>query len=698
MTPIKKYRIYLCLAPIIYFLLLVFFSTSIVLSDSSDEITINADKVEVFDNGNEITASGNITIESENFQSSSDELTYYKDKEQINSSGNIIVRDNLKNYYYFDKLISNKEFDDAVGLNPMVRLNEGARIVGNYFIRKNSNINQLDNASFTPCLKKNYIVSNCPGWKLSAKKIIHDSNKKSIYYEGAILSILNVPVLYTPFFAHPDPTVKKKSGLLMPSFSSDNNLGNSISIPIFYNISSNYDLTFTPTIQSKSDDYYSVNYRHLTKNHKININSSISNNESNTGTKNHIFIDGAIKNPYGKFDYKIETSNNDTYLRKNHINEQTILTSGLNFTKEMDNSYIDFKSYIYKHLNNSTEQKWEYIYPIINYDIYKYKDPFYGLNWRIENSLLNYRDINKNFNQQISSEIISKKLHIANSTGLKFENTVQNRLVYFNNSVNNFNQIRIFPQISSKITYPLTKVSKNRIELLEPIIMPILAPHNNYSNDQNVSIGNIFSLNRETSLSQWESGPRINYGVNWLIDNNNFTINTTFGQSAKINKESNTKNEQEVSNYFIGNTLDFGNAGYIKTDVTIDRKDLYLKDNNINSSLNVGKIKFGFDYDYETNNKIKTSEQISIGTKIDLYKYTNFIMSIRKDLMTDKSIGNAFGIYYENDCLAINFDYFRDFTAVDDIKNARGFSFTVTLKPFGTSKKRGRVRNFGPNL
>ena len=66
--------------------------------------------------------------------------------------------------------------------------------------------------------------------------------------------------------------------------------------------------------------------------------------------------------------------------------------------------------------------------------------------------------------------------------------------------------------------------------------------------------------------------------------------------------------------------------------------------------------------------------------------------------MSEKSIGNAFGVHYENDCLAINFDYFRDFTAIDDIKNSRGFSFTITLKPFGSSKQAGKIRNFGPNL
>ena len=64
----------------------------------------------------------------------------------------------------------------------------------------------------------------------------------------------------------------------MPTIASDNVLGDTLSIPIFYNISSNYDLTFTPTIQTKVDDYYSLDYRHLTKNHKFNINSRLFSN------------------------------------------------------------------------------------------------------------------------------------------------------------------------------------------------------------------------------------------------------------------------------------------------------------------------------------------------------------------------------------------------------------------------------------
>lgn len=693
MIPIYRYRLYFCLTFTIYCLGFILFSLSQAVSEDTEEIKINADEIKFTDGGNKITASGNIFVQTEEIQSSSDKFRYNKNKGEMNGSGNIIIKDKLNNYYFFNEYISDEKFITANGLDVKLRLSDGARIAGKSFSRTDSNINKINDAVYTPCLKKNYILKDCPGWKLKAKKVIHDTNKKNIYYENATLSILNIPILYTPFFSHPDPTVKKRSGLLKPSFSSDNNLGTSISIPYFYNISSNYDLTFTPTMQSKADDYYSLNYRHLTKRDSINVDTSVSFN-NDTGTKNHIFIDGNVKNPFGEFNYQIQTSNNDTYLRKNNIEQENILKSGLTFSKEMEDSYLDFSTSIYKHLDNTPERKWEYIYPNANYDFYNYKDPIYGYKWNINNSLLNYRTIDKNYNQQISSEISTGDIKVSRNIGLKFENTFQTRLIYFNSSVDNFNQLRIFPQIASKISYPLSKTVGNRSEILEPIIMPILAPYNNYNNSQDVSSGNIFSLNRETSLSQWEMGPRVNYGISWIINNDNSTISSSVGQSAKINKD----NSSKVSNYFIGNTFDFGSNGYISTDMTIDRELFYLKNTNINSSIEVSKFKLGFDYDYEASNKIKTSEQISVGTMINIYKDTNFILSARKDLMSRKNIGNAVGLHYENDCLAINFDYFRDFTVVKDIKNSRGFSFTITLKPFGTSKQRGKVKNFGPSL
>ena len=105
----------------------------------------------------------------------------------------------------------------------------------------------------------------------------------------------------------------------MPTVETDQNLGDTFSIPIFYNIKGNLDLTFTPTIHSKSNNFYSLNYRKLNDKGLFNIDTSIDDNDDNSGTSSHLFFDGSLSNPYGSLDVFLETSNNDTYMRKNKI-------------------------------------------------------------------------------------------------------------------------------------------------------------------------------------------------------------------------------------------------------------------------------------------------------------------------------------------------------------------------------------------
>ena len=61
---------------------------------------------------------------------------------------------------------------------------------------------------------------------VSSEEIHHDKNKKIINYKNAWLKVYDKPILYFPKFFHPDPTVKRQSGFLIPAFSSSNNLGN----------------------------------------------------------------------------------------------------------------------------------------------------------------------------------------------------------------------------------------------------------------------------------------------------------------------------------------------------------------------------------------------------------------------------------------------------------------------------------------
>ena len=111
-------------------------------------------------------------------------------------------------------------------------------------------------AAFTTCNTEN---KKCPGWEIQSEEFIHDKKKKVFEYKNSWLKILDKKVLYFPFFSHPDPTVKRKSGFLTPVYGSSNEFGSWVNIPYFKVINEEKDMTFNPRIYA--DDKFILTIR-----------------------------------------------------------------------------------------------------------------------------------------------------------------------------------------------------------------------------------------------------------------------------------------------------------------------------------------------------------------------------------------------------------------------------------------------------
>ena len=103
-----------------------------------------------------------------------------------------------------------------------------------------------DQTTFT---KSNFTMCNyrkndrCPPWELKAGKMTHDKIKKTMFYDNVVIKVYDIPIFYLPKLSHPDPTVKRRSGFLIPSYNDTKNLGSSISVPYFWAIAEDRDLT-----------------------------------------------------------------------------------------------------------------------------------------------------------------------------------------------------------------------------------------------------------------------------------------------------------------------------------------------------------------------------------------------------------------------------------------------------------------------
>ena len=95
--------------------------------------------------------------------------------------------------------------------------------------------------------------------------MLHDNIKKTIYYDNAIIKIYDIPVFYFPKLAHPDPSVKRRSGFLVPTFTDTKNLGASITIPYFWDLGMDKNLTLTSRLFSSENPIFLGEYHQAFK-------------------------------------------------------------------------------------------------------------------------------------------------------------------------------------------------------------------------------------------------------------------------------------------------------------------------------------------------------------------------------------------------------------------------------------------------
>ena len=136
----------------------------------------------------------------------------------------------------------------------------------------------------------------CPPWELTAKKIRHDNVKKTIYYDNAVIKIYdNVPIFYFPKLAHPDPTVDRRSGFLIPSYTDTKNLGSGIDLPYYWAINKDKDLTINNKLFVSENPLFLGEYRQAFKDSNLILDfgytEGYKNNSSlkKSGDKSHFF-------------------------------------------------------------------------------------------------------------------------------------------------------------------------------------------------------------------------------------------------------------------------------------------------------------------------------------------------------------------------------------------------------------------------
>ncbi len=209
-----------------------------------------------------VTAVGNVQIYYDGYALDAERVTYDQNSGRLIATGGIRMLDPDGNLITTEQLDITDDFREGFIGSLNLITTDGARFTAQTAERRDGNLMIFRRGVYTacePCLEH---PERPPLWQIKAARIIHDSKEHMIYYENARLEFFGLPIAYMPVFFHPDPTVHRKTGFLVPSMLQGDTIGVGVTTPFFWNIAPNYDVTFSPTMLSRQGLLMQTEWRH----------------------------------------------------------------------------------------------------------------------------------------------------------------------------------------------------------------------------------------------------------------------------------------------------------------------------------------------------------------------------------------------------------------------------------------------------
>ncbi len=202
-------------------------------------------------NNNRISAVGSVQIYWNNSTLEADKVTYDQKTKRLHAEGNVRLTDADGKITYANELDLSDDYRD--GFVDSLRLDtaDSTRMAATRADRTNGDVTIFQNGVYTACAACRDNPRKPPLWQVKAARIIHNQTEKMLYFESASIEFFGQPIAYLPYFSTPDPTVKRKSGILTPSYGSNTFTGLNAEIPYYFALAPNYDLTLTPRITTK---------------------------------------------------------------------------------------------------------------------------------------------------------------------------------------------------------------------------------------------------------------------------------------------------------------------------------------------------------------------------------------------------------------------------------------------------------------
>ena len=235
------------------------------------KMLLQADNLIMDRDAKTVTAAGNVQIEYDGNRLVAREVVYNQATKRMVAKGNVEIVEKDGNRIYSDEMDVTDDFRDGFVNGLRVETVDDTRFAAESAERSLGEITTFNNGVYTACRACATDPNKPVLWQVKAKKIIWNGTKKTVRFEGGRFEMFGKSLFALPAFEIADPSTKRKSGFLFPSFMYKDELGFGVRSGYFWNLAPNYDITTYGTALSKQGFLSETEWRHRLENGTYNI-------------------------------------------------------------------------------------------------------------------------------------------------------------------------------------------------------------------------------------------------------------------------------------------------------------------------------------------------------------------------------------------------------------------------------------------
>jgi LPS-assembly protein len=226
-----------------------------------DQMLLQAREIDYDYVNNRVSAVGNVQMYFGGSSLQADRVVYDQKTKRLRAEGNVQLTEPDGKVTYGQIIDLSDDYRNGFVDSLRLEAPDQTRIAAERADRSGGNFTTFQNGVYTACEPCREDPKKPPLWQVKAARIIHDQGERMIYFEDANLEFFGKPIAYLPYLSTPDPTVKRKTGLLPPMITSSTKYGVGLEVPYFWALAPNYDITLAPKITTKQGPLVQGEYR-----------------------------------------------------------------------------------------------------------------------------------------------------------------------------------------------------------------------------------------------------------------------------------------------------------------------------------------------------------------------------------------------------------------------------------------------------